>query len=219
MINNLRSSWLLNKFSFSTIQELYKTTVWRICILMLGCKGLKVCFLCKYVLLQMGLKFWSKNKIKKKPANLFSARVLRLLTWRLAIVPFADKTQIILTSCSWLLTVNNPCPTAGRRENVKKQRGTMWDHGKMYSLSHPLFTPTVRKFIALHLEFSIPYRGGGLEQFKPKTKYSNYTIFTPLSTFSHLRSCNDKNFKLLHYIINCKLSSYKWQCFVELLER
>ena len=121
----------------------------------------------------MGLKFWSKNKIKKKPANLFSARVSRLLTWRLATVPFADKTQIILTSCSWLLTVNNPCPTTGRRENIKKQRGTMWDHGKKYSLSHPLFTPTVRKFITLHLEFSIPYRGGGLEQFKPKTKYSN----------------------------------------------
>ena len=173
MITNLRSSWLLNKFSFSTTQELYKKTVWKICILMLGCKGLKVFFLCKYVLLQMGLKFWSKNKIKKKPANLFSARVSRLLTWRLAFVPFADKTQIILTSCSWLLTVNNPCPTTGRRENIKKQRGTMWDHGKKYSLSHPLFTPTVRKFITLHLEFSIPYRGGGLEQFKPKTKYSN----------------------------------------------
>lgn len=137
MITNLRSSWLLNKFSFSKTQELYKKTVRKICILMLGCKGLKVFFLCKYVLLQMGLKFWSKNKIKKKPANLFSARVSRLLTWRLAIVPFADKTQSILTSCSWLLTVNNPCPTAGRRENVKKQRGTMWDHGKKYSLGHP----------------------------------------------------------------------------------
>lgn len=85
----------------------------------------------------MGLKFWSKNKIKKKPANLFSARVSRLLTWRLAIVPFADKTQIILTSCSCSLTVINPCPTAGRRENIKKQRGTMWDHGKMHSLGHP----------------------------------------------------------------------------------
>ena len=141
MITNLRSSWLLNKFSFSTIQELYKTTAWRICILMLGCKGLKVFFLCKYVLLQMGLKFWSKNKIKKKPANLFSARVSRLLTWRLAIVPFADKTQSILTSCSWLLTVYNPCSTAGRRENVKKQRETMWDRGKMYSLGHPSSPP------------------------------------------------------------------------------
>ena len=39
MIFNLLSSWFLNKFSLSVLQEMYRA--WRICILMLGCKGLK----------------------------------------------------------------------------------------------------------------------------------------------------------------------------------
>ena len=39
MIFNLLSSWFLNKFSLSVLQKMYRA--WRICILMLGCKGLK----------------------------------------------------------------------------------------------------------------------------------------------------------------------------------
>ena len=39
MITSWRSSWLLNKFSLSTPQEMKNRTVWRICKLMLGCKG------------------------------------------------------------------------------------------------------------------------------------------------------------------------------------
>ena len=39
MIFNLLSSWFLNKFSLSVLQEMYRA--WRICILMLGYNGLK----------------------------------------------------------------------------------------------------------------------------------------------------------------------------------
>ena len=39
MIFNLLSSWFLNKFSLSVLQEMYRA--WQICILMVGYKGLK----------------------------------------------------------------------------------------------------------------------------------------------------------------------------------
>ena len=42
MITNYRSSWLLQILLVSTL-EIVQRTVWRICILMLGCKGFKSC--------------------------------------------------------------------------------------------------------------------------------------------------------------------------------